>query len=135
MARMWRLQAIQKKEVPSKLKSDGPTAKGKNFVSSGMNKTEERYARYLDERIKRGEVVDYLFEKYKIKIAEHTCWYTPDFAVRFPDGEVQFHEVKGARAIFTDDAKVKVKCCADNQFFKVFVVYPKKDGGWEIEPY
>lgn len=53
------------------------------------------------------------------------------------DGSLELHEVKGARAIFRDDARVKVKMAAELFPFKVIVVYPKpkRTGGWEVEEF
>lgn len=105
------------------------------FRASEMNKTEARYAEYLKQKKISGEIADYWFGCIKFKIADKACWYTPDFLVIKPDGLVELHEVKGAKAIFQDDAKVKTKCCASTYPFKLFVVYPKKGGDWEFEAY
>lgn len=62
----------------------------------------------------------------------------PDFLVLMPDGTLELHEVKGSPAIFADDAKVKVKACATQFPFPVFVVFPKKKssgGGWDVQAY
>lgn len=52
------------------------------------------------------------------------------------EGEVEFHEVKGHKKVFMDDAKVKIKAAAMNFPFKFLVCYPqakKLGGGWTIE--
>jgi len=52
------------------------------------------------------------------------------------DSEVEFHEVKGHKKVFMDDAKVKIKAAAMNFPFKFLVCYPKPKklgGGWDIE--
>ena len=99
-----------------------------------MNKTEQKYSQYLDQLKHSGDVEDYWFEGLTLKLAENTR-YTPDFLVLLPSGVLQLHEVKGARAIFKDDAKVKVKVCARMFPFEMLVAYPKKGGGWDIDPY
>ena len=101
-----------------------------------MNKTEKAFADHLDELKKRGLIIDYWFEAVKLKIASNRCDYLPDFLVLRTDYRLDLYEVKGAKAIFTDDAKVKCKVCADKYPFRLYVVYPipKKDGGgWKFE--
>lgn len=88
-----------------------------------------------------GEILDYSFEKVKLKIGGDICWYTPDFMVFNKDNEVEFHEVKGHKRVFMDDAKVKIKAAAMNYPFKFVVAFPrpkKEGGGWlieEVKPY
>ena len=64
--------------------------------------------------------------------------YTPNFAVMLANGQMECHEVKGARAIFQDDAKVKVKVASEMYPFRFVAVRPKpkKDGGgWAKEDF
>ncbi len=77
-----------------------------------MNKTEERYAAHLEAMRFRGEIAWWAFEAVTFKLA-HDTRYTPDFMVLTASGELQAHEVKGSEAIFTDDAKVKIKVAAE----------------------
>ena len=100
-----------------------------------MNKTEARYANYLDMLKFTHEIVDYCFEPAKYTLAPRTG-YTPDFMVQPLVGKTEFHEVKGSKAVFRDDAKVKLKVFADKyrSFFKVKAVYPSKNG-WVFEDY
>ena len=112
-------------------------AKGR-LKSGQMNRTEQAYAQYLEKEKQAGRVVEYWFEKIKVEIAKPACTYTPDFMVQRPDGTLELHEVKGSPAIFADDAKVKVKACATQYPFPVFVVFPKKKssgGGWDVQCY
>ena len=103
-----------------------------------MNKTETAYRDHLRALKAAGEVLDFRFEAITLKLAQDLR-YTPDFFVLKPDGSIEFHEVKGSRAIFRDDAKAKCKMCAQlNQWATLIVVYPrrKKDGGgWEYETF
>lgn len=99
-----------------------------------MNKTEAAYAAHLELRRIAGEVVWYRFEGLKFRLADNT-FYTPDFAVMLVDRQMECHEVKGAAAIFQDDAKVKSKIAAEAYPFVFRICIPKtrKDGGgWEI---
>ena len=60
------------------------------------------------------------------------------FAVMLDNGQIEIHEVKGARAIFADDAKVKVKVAAEQYPFPVVVAFPipkSRGGGWEFDRY
>ncbi len=101
--------------------------------SGQMNKTETQYAAELELLKRSGSIKDYWFEAIKLKIAEGSCFYSPDFMVLNDKDELELHEVKGSPHIFTDDAKVKVKVCATKYPFKLFVVYPrakKLGGGW-----
>jgi hypothetical protein len=102
-----------------------------------MNKTEMAYEAHLFARKAAGEVAWYKFEGLKFRLADNT-FYSPDFAVMLPDGTMEIHEVKGAEAIFRDDAKVKIKVAAELYPFRFVAVFPKskKDGGgWRFTEY
>ena len=101
-----------------------------------MNKTERAFAQHLDELKQKGLIVEYWFESIKLKVASNRCEYLPDFLALRSDGSLVIFEVKGAKAIFTDDAKVKCKVCADKYPFPLYVVFPipkKNGGGWQFE--
>lgn len=83
-----------------------------------MNRSEAAYAAHLDVLKRCGEVIEYWFEQFTLKLA-HDTRYTPDFLVQMPDGELQLHEVKGH---FEDDALVKVKVAAEMFPFRIVVV-------------
>lgn len=109
-------------------------AKGR-MKDGQMNRTEKAYAEYLEHERQHGRIEKWWFESLKLKIADHACFYTPDFMVLRPDGSIELHEVKGSPRIFADDAKVKTKSAATQYPFKVFVVYPEKRAGWKLEEY
>lgn len=73
-----------------------------------MNKTEAAYAQHLEERKRTGEIEDYWFEPWKFRLANRT-YYSPDFVVMMPGGELEIHELKGW---MEDDAAVKLKVTA-----------------------
>ena len=101
------------------------------------NKTEARYEHLLEMRKRAGEIVGYWFEGMTLKLADNTR-YTPDFMVMLPDGMIEFHEVKGAWAIFQDDAKVKIKVASAMYPFRFIAVAPiavKNGGGWEVKEF
>jgi len=98
------------------------------------NKTEAAYERMLELS---GEVAWYRFEGVKLRLADNT-FYTADFAVMLADGQLEMHEVKGARAIFADDAKVKIKVAAEMYPFRFIAAFPvskSRGGGWEFDEY
>ena len=96
--------------------------------SGQMNRTEAAYVRELEKLKQGGEVVWYRFECLKLKVADGKCWYSPDFLVMTSTGELQLHEVKGSKAIFQDDAKVKCKVVSTDYPFRLFVCYPQRTG-------
>lgn len=77
-------------------------------IPGQMNKTEAAYAALLEQRKMAGEILDYKFESYTLKLGKD-CRYTPDFMVLRPDGVMEFHEVKG---FWRDDAKAKLRIAA-----------------------
>lgn len=99
-----------------------------------MNKTEARYAEYLEECKARGEVKWFKFEGLKFRLADNT-FYTPDFPVMLANDELECREVKG---YWTDDARVKIKVAADMypmRFVAVTSLSKKLGGGWKIEDF
>jgi hypothetical protein len=102
-----------------------------------LNKTEELYAQRLELLKRAGEIIWYKFEGVKVRLADNT-FLTVDFAVLTAAGFLEMHDVKGAKAVFTDDARVKMKVAADMYPFIFKAVYPrsKRDGGgWEVEDF
>lgn len=102
-----------------------------------MNKLEAQYKAYLERLKASDDIVWYAFEGIKFRLADRTT-YTPDFMVMMKDGELQAHEVKGAKIIFQDDAKVKIKVAAEMfpiKFLAVFPIPQNKGGGWEFVEY
>ena len=113
--------------------SPGKTKYGKRHVPGVMNKTESEYADCLEARKRLGEILDWQFECYTLKLADGTR-FTPDFAITFPNGTMHFIDVKGGGPI---DAKsvVKVKCAAEKFWMFEFFVDQKQakknGGGWK----
>lgn len=107
--------------------------------SGKMNNTEKAYAQHLELLKRAGEVSYYSFDGINLRLADNT-FYKPDFLVMRSDGQLEIHEVKGAKGVFTDDAKVKVKVAASKFPFRFLVCYPKgrRRGmvqSWEIEEF
>ena len=100
-----------------------------------MNKTEKAYESFLKQKLFVGEILWFKFEAIKFRLADRT-YYTPDFLVLNSKSELEAHEVKGSPAIYLDDAKVKVKTCADMYPISFFVAFPKKGSHmtqWDIQ--
>ena len=111
---------------------------GKGRLKAGeRNKTEARYEAWLEVQKRDGNIIRYDFEAVTFKLADNTR-YTPDFMVMKPDGEIEFHEVKGAWSIFQDDAKVKIKVASAMFPFRFIAVAPiaaKNGGGWDVKEF
>lgn len=99
-----------------------------------LNKTEQAYADYLAQLQAVGGILWHKFEGMKFRLADNT-FYTPDFMVMQPDGQLEAHEVKG---YWQDDAKVKIKVASDMYPMKFIAIKAraKKDGGgWQVEEF
>jgi hypothetical protein len=94
-----------------------------------MNKTEARFAAWLDLGIKQGQFLARYFEDFTLRLG-NDCRYTPDFAALCADGSLRFYEVKG---FWRDDARVKIKVAASK--FPMFEFFAVKwvGGTWDVE--
>lgn len=95
-----------------------------------MNKLETQYAQHLELRKRAGEIVDYRFERMRLKLAGNT-FYTPDFMVTTLD-RIEMHETKG---FWEDDARVKIKVAADQFPEFLFVAVQWKQKTWVFEEF
>lgn len=105
--------------------------------SGDLNKTEAAYRDHLVLLKSAGEIQWFEFEPVKLRLADNT-FYSPDFGVLAKDGVYECHEVKGARAIFRDDARVKIKVAAQRHPFRFLAAYPVgklSAGAWEVEAF
>ena len=113
--------------APKKLQALGRLKQGQ------MNKTEARYAQRLELLRGSGAVLWWKFEAIKLKLASD-CTITVDFAVLTCSGVLEMHDVKGAKGVFFDDAKVKMRVAAEMFPFIFKVAYPiPKSEDWNIE--
>ena len=100
-----------------------------------MNKTEAKFAEYLEQLKHLREIIDWKFEPMKIELAHNVkgkrnaTTYTPDFLAVYPD-HFTFYEVKG---FFRDDALVKIKVAAELYPWFVWQVVRLKKGEWIFE--
>lgn len=100
-----------------------------------MNKSEAAFAQHLDLQKMQNKLLWYKFEGIKLMLAKNTS-ITVDFAVLPANGVLEMIDVKGHKAMFTDDARAKMKVAAAMYPFVFKVAYPvAKDqgGGWKIE--
>lgn len=99
--------------------------------SGVMNGTERAYALRLELLKRIGEIQQYYFESFTLKLAQDTR-YTPDFMVINKDWEIEYHECKGS--YIRDDALVKIKVAASMFPFKFYMCkYIKRQ--WEIKDF
>ena len=85
-----------------------------------MNKTELGYANELESLKRSGEIIDYLFEPFGLRLASNT-FYHPDFLLVYQD-RFEIHEVKG---FWRDDARVKVKVAQEMFPWFIFKIVRK----------
>lgn len=119
--------------TPQRRAKQGMQALGR-LKKGQMNKTEEAYAKHLQNLQHAGQVAWYKFEGVKLRLADNT-FYSPDFAVMLASGEMEMHEVKG---FWQDDARAKIKIAADLypfRFVAVKVKAKKDGGGWAVEEF
>ncbi len=95
-----------------------------------MNKTEAAYAQRLELLKRAGEILDYMFEPLKLRLADNT-FYTPDFLVVRTE-RLELHEVKG---FWRDDARVKWKVAAEQYWIFAWAAVRRKSGVWTWEWY
>lgn len=107
-----------------------PKARWKNaHRKTGMNKLEAAYSAVLEARKLAGEIVDFRYEAFKIRLAGNTT-ITPDFAVLTTDGVIELHDCKGG--LFPEQNRVKWKVGVEQFPWFVWVLVrsvPKKHGG------
>lgn len=100
-----------------------------------MNATEAKFANYLRGLEIAGEILWWKHEGIKLQLADNTT-LNVDFNVMYADGLLVMIDVKGAKAIIEEDAKVKMKVAAEQFPFVFRYAFPrqKKDGGgWIFE--
>jgi len=95
-------------------------------VAGKMNKGEAAYASFLEIQLRAGHIREYKYEGLTVKLADD-CRFTADFFVVNGEDEVELHEVKPAskgKYFAREDAKIKLKICAAQFPFRVFVCWP-----------
>lgn len=122
----------QRKAPPKKTGVQRMQALGR-LKTGQMNKTEERFAQWLELERYAGRVLWWKFEGIKLMLAKSTS-LTVDFAVLPDTGVLTMIDVKGSKAMVTDDARAKMKIAAELYPFVFKLAYPRPNGeGWDIE--
>ena len=106
-------------------------------VPGSMSGYEKSFAEQLEADKFGGLIVSYRFEAVRLKLADMTYW-TPDFYILYPDGSIEFVEVKGSwKAPNQDKSRVKLKVAAEQypefRFVAITKRAKKSGGGWERE--
>lgn len=109
---------------------NAPATERKRSPVRRMNKLEAAYERHLYGLLSAGEVLWYRFEPMRLRLA-NGAYFKPDFAVKFRDGSLEFHETKG---FWREAARVRIKVAAELFPFK-FVAVRKTKAGWEREEF
>lgn len=102
-------------QKPIKLRAKAP--KHRQHKPGDMNKTEARYAAYLQGCCQAGTVHRWWFEAVKLRVAYDDSWIVIDFMIQLPDGTIEFHDVKGGPT--EEDATQKEKVVADLFPFRI----------------
>lgn len=110
-------------QIPHDMRALGRLAPGK------LNKTEARFDAYLCRLHAEGSVLWHRPQCISLKLADD-CWFRTDFAYLPPDRVLTIVDVKGARAMMQDDAKVKMRVAAGLFPFRFAYAFPlsKRDG-------
>ncbi len=98
-------------------------------IPGTMNGAEKKYSEVLTVRKLAGEIEDFRFEAFKLRLADNTT-ITVDFVVLMPDGKIELHDIKGS--FFPEHNRVKWKVGVEQYPWFVWVlVRPrlKRDGG------
>ena len=103
------------------------TALAQGIKLRTMNKLETRYSQYLNALIFAGEIRDYRYEPFRLRLAPK-CTYCPDFFVVTKDG-FEVHECKGW---MREDALVKLKVAAAAFPWWTFKLVKRIKGQWQI---
>ena len=109
-----------------------------------MNKGEGAYAAHLDMLKLLGDIREYRFEPFKLRLGrDWKTTLTVDFMVTRLDGTLELVDVKGRKVKkqsggrevesyhAEEDAMVKLKCAAEQYpEFRFVIVWPLKGGGF-----
>jgi hypothetical protein len=93
-----------------------------------MNKTESAYAWILEAEKRSGEILDWRFQPFGLRLADKT-FYHPDFLIVKKDC-FEIHETKGA--FVRDDSIVKLKVAAEQFPWFKFKMAQYKDKQWTM---
>lgn len=116
--------------IDSKGKSSGKPTKRR---SDQMNKLEGEYARILQAKRHRGEIIFDRYEALKLRIGDK-CFYSPDFLIiRANNPKPLLVEIKGAaihQKKLYEDGIIKFKAAKELYPCFDFEMWSKIDGEW-----
>lgn len=92
-----------------------------------MNKLERDYAMILEAKKRTGEIREWAYESFRLKLADG-AWFTPDFFVVCSDDLIEFHETKG---FMREAARVRLLVAAQMYPF-AFKLVKRTPKGWTI---
>ena len=92
-----------------------------------MTKPEGIYSFELEALQREGAIQRWAYESIKVRLAKRT-WYTPDFAIWFPDGHLRIVEIKGG--FVRDDAAAKFKIARETYPEWEWVCLQRVGQGW-----
>lgn len=101
-----------------------------------MNKTEQKYAHYLEALKRAGDIHYWRNHPMKLRLTDDNCGYNPDFLVITNEGYMEFHDTKAFykksnRVGITDDSLEKMKMTAYLfPFYRVMAVW-EEGGEWK----
>lgn len=103
--------------------------------TTGMNKTESRFARLAMALKLQGKIqsCEFIGDGKEVFPLGHECTYNPDFRVQMPDGSTVYVEVKGGHV--WGDSRIKWKWAADKYPEYVWEWWQWKNDQWKIERY
>jgi len=114
-------------------------SKGLNRQRGKMNRTESQYASELEARKLAGEIADWWFEPFTLRLSHpdegQPLKMTPDFMVLMPDGTTYIIDTKGTGL---DDGASLARLKAAAELFPLwrFQLVKKRTkkagGGWEV---
>ncbi len=112
-------------------------SKGLVRTRGKMNKSETRYADFLVAAKLAGEIADYWFEPFSLRISAcesgQPARYTPDFMVLLPDGRTYLDDVKTASGFDDPAAMVRIKVAAAQYPLWVFRIVRPAAGGFTTQ--
>ena len=105
-----------------------------------MNDTEKAWAVQLEVQKLAGEILWWEYEPMKLRVAPKLGWYSPDFAVVFPDFTISMDEIKGSMGWSMDGTgRAKFMDAVDRyplfRFRKAQKRTKKQGGGLDVKEY
>lgn len=101
----------------------------KHIPKIKMNKTEEKFAWFLEAQKRNNEIKYWGFEKIKLRLGDN-CWYNIDFMIIDNNDVLKLIEIKGGH--IWEDSIVKFKTACTLYPFIKFEMHQYKNKQWKI---